>query len=106
LLDNIRVHHNVRLRFLRSVSALTEPSLGEKFKVHWYVNFFINECNSYSRIPSCTSYCGARHGLAVCQWSLYIVNTLWWKCILTQTFHVQFLDCISLMMKLAEGSMI
>jgi len=62
LLGNI--HYNVRLGFLRSVSALTEASSGKKFKAHGYVYFFINECNSYSCIPSCTRYCGTRHGLA------------------------------------------
>jgi hypothetical protein len=62
LLGNI--HRNVRLRFLRSVSVLNEPSSWKTFKVHGYVYFFINECNSYSCIPSCTRYCGTRHGLA------------------------------------------
>jgi len=64
LLGHIRLYRNVRLRFLRDVSVLTEPSSGKKFKVHEYVHFFIKECNSYSRISSFKRNCGTRHGLA------------------------------------------
>ena len=37
---------------------------GKKFKIHEYVYFLINECTSYSCIPSCTRYCRTRHGMA------------------------------------------
>jgi hypothetical protein len=84
LLSNI--YRNVRLRFLQSVSALTEPSSGKKFKVnslksvtHTRVFLLVHDI-----VVQDTDW-------PVRQWSLYIVNTLWWKCLLTQAFHVQSL---------------
>jgi len=63
LLGNI--YRNDRLRFLRSVSTLTEPSLGKKFKVHKCVCF------------SLTSVTHTRKSLLVQDTSIVVQDTDW-----------------------------
>lgn len=91
LLGNI--YRNDRLRFLRSVSTLTEPSLGKKFKVHKCVCFSLTSVTHTrkSLLVQDTSIVVQDTDWPVRQWSFYIVNTLWWKCIPIQAFHVKSL---------------